>query len=264
MNWRKFNAAEELFLTTPTLTLEQLFEQVYLINLPERRDRLKSARRELGRIGSTIGEVGVRVFPGQKFSDPGGFPNVGSRGAFCSHWGCVNRALESRKRSVLILEDDIAFTSSLPLLAPVISNWINSVQWDVIFFGHYQTGDVQEANRATSPTDLKFEEWNQDVQGLHFYALRDRVLPRLANHLAKLSSGVKGDQEGGPMPVDGALNIFRRSNPDVRTFIAKPKLGWQLSSRSDITPKPHDLMPALTHILAASRTIRRFVRSWRA
>ena len=42
------------------------------------------------------------------------------------------------------------------------------------------------------------------------------------------------------MPIDGAFNIFRRINHDVQTLIAQPKISWQLSSRSDITPRSFD------------------------
>lgn len=244
-------------------SLGDLFEQVYLINLAEREDRLVSTRRELKRIGSTLGERGVQIHQARKFSDAGNFPNVGSRGAFHSHWECINRAIAVHARDVLILEDDIGFTSSLPRLFPDLSNWMKSTNWDIVYFGHLQTGPIPDAKKNITFKEIKFEEWRQDVQGLHFYAVKDRILSRVSEHLEMVSKGSKGDQEYGPMPVDGALNIFRRHNQDVRTFIVSPKLGWQLSSKSDITPKIFDHLAVLGPVLTVARRIKRGFKSRR-
>ena len=58
------------------------------------------------------------------------------------------------------------------------------------------------------------------------------------------------------MPADGALNTFRRHNKDVITYIARPKLGWQQLSRSDISPDPLDGIKAARPFLALARSVR--------
>ncbi len=57
-------------------SLLDLFGATYLINLPERVDRLKSAKRQLSSIHWDMGANGVRLFPAMRFANPAGFTNV--------------------------------------------------------------------------------------------------------------------------------------------------------------------------------------------
>ena len=54
--------------------------------------------------------------------------------------------------------------------------------------------------------------------------------------MEELQQRPPGHPDGGPMHIDGAYSTFRVQNPDVVTLIASPNLGWQRSSRSDVTP----------------------------
>src|ERR1700761_392773 len=72
--------------------LLKFFDGGYLINLPHRQDRLRSARRELDRVGWHLGETGVELYPAQTFDEPAGFPSIGARGCFDSHLQCLRRA----------------------------------------------------------------------------------------------------------------------------------------------------------------------------
>ena len=49
--------------------LPDLFGVTYLINLPERVDRLKSAKRQLSSVNWDIGPDGIRVFPALRYVD---------------------------------------------------------------------------------------------------------------------------------------------------------------------------------------------------
>ena len=137
---------------------------------------------------------------------------------------------------MLVLEDDIALSSSLPRLTSSIRALLAGQQWDFVYFGHYATGGIPLASRDMNESELSFHLWAAEILAAEFYGVSGRILRRLITHLEKLSCGQPGDQEAGPMPVDGAYNIFRRNNPDIRCLIACPRLGRQLPSRSDITP----------------------------
>jgi GR25 family glycosyltransferase involved in LPS biosynthesis len=244
--------------------LPALFGATYLINLPERDDRLKSAERQLARVGWKIGSDGVRVFPALKFRDQAGFPSASIRGCFHSHLECLRDANAKHHRTVLILEDDIALTTSLPRLTTAIQSWLADHSWDFIYFGHHETGNISTANRKTDVNELSFIEWTTDLLTAHFYAINGRILPHLIAHLDKLSRGRRGDQEAGPMPVDGAYNIFRRQNAHLRCYIARPKLGWQMPSRSDITPRALDKFIFLRPLTNLVRRSKRIVNLWHA
>jgi glycosyl transferase, family 25 len=218
----------------------------------------------LSRVGWNIGPSEVQLFPARKFSERAGFPSAGIRGAFHSHWNCLQRAAIESRRNLLILEDDIAFSSALGWLTPAIISRLEADDWDFVFFGHYATGAIPDAHAKTTAEGLGFDVWSAELQGLHFYGVNGRIFGRLVAHLERVANGVEGDQEMGPMPVDGALNVFRRLNPDVRTLIANPKLGWQSSSRSDIMPGMLDQFRVLRPLTTALRNMKHVAKAWRS
>lgn len=239
------------------------FDARFLINLPERPDRLRSSMAAFSRVGWGGGKS-IQIYPAHKFDKSAGFPNSAIRGAFHSHWGCLQRAIEGEAQNVLIMEDDIAFSSSLGRLSPVIASWLAHNEWDIVYFGHDHTGAIPEANSRTSESDLKFQSWSGDIQGLHFYGLNRRIFVRLNCHFKRVSEGAEGDQVYGPMPVDGAINVFRRMNRGVKTFICEPKLGWQRSSRSDITPTKLDKIRLLWPVTGLLRSIKHAAKAVRS
>ena len=243
-------------------TLVEYFGGAYLINLPERKDRLNRVKKELARVGWEIGGNGVQIFPAFKFSERAGFPNAGARGCFLSHLECMRRSHAEKRRGVLLLEDDISFSSSLNRLTPSIISQLDSIEWDLVFIGHHGTGDIPDARLNTMPDELEFILWSAEIRGNHFYAISGRILSRLIGDLERHINGVEGDQEYGPMPVDGAINIFRRNNPNVRTLVIRPKLGWQASSRSDITPRPFDGISWLQPFIRALRIVKAAIIQW--
>lgn len=247
-------------------SLPSYFGCAYVINLPERTDRLGRVRKELTAIGSAIydGDGGVDVFPAYKYPERAGFPSAGVRGCYLSHLKCLRLAHAANRQSVLILEDDVAFSSALSRLTPALVVQLDSLDWDILFFGHFGTGDIPDARATISPNEVSFVPWAREIQGMHFYAVNGRIFPQLFADLERHIHGIEGDQEHGPMPIDGAFNIFRRNNPNIRTLIAQPKLGWQASSRSDITPRLIDRIPFLQPVLRPIRKLKAAVARWSA
>ena len=231
-----------------------LFDAAYLINLPERVDRLASSRRELDRAGSKIGPDAVRMFEAYRVADRGPFPSAAVRGCFLSHRGCLLEGKARGANAVLVMEDDIALTSHMGTVRAQLADVVNSDTWDFLYLGHDDTGSYPLLRKKTR--DVEFFNYQGVIRGNHFYAVSNRIIGRLIDHLNTVVSGVEGDQEYGPMPIDGAFNIFRWKNPDVRTLIASPKLGWQRPFRSDITPRYFDGVRVLRPILAMLREVK--------
>ena len=146
------------------------------------------------------------------------------RGAWVlySHLECLRRA-EGRASNVLMLEDDIALALSIPNITPALISLLNGTQWDFVYFGHEETGEIPRAKTKTVPGDIRLESTMQVIHTTHFYAVSGRILPRFIDHLHRVANGNEGDQLAGPMPIDGAFHIFRQQNPDVRCFIVVPK-----------------------------------------
>ena len=248
-------------------SLPSLFGVTYLINLPERVDRLELATKQFRRAGWDIGPTGVCVFPALRFAEPEGFPSGPVRGCFHSHLECLKAANADARHSVLILEDDIGLSTSLSHLTSAIKQRLSAADWDFVYFGYSGTGKVANANRHTNENELRFNAWTESSNALttaSFYAVSGRILPRLIAHLVKLSNGLMGDTEGGPMPVDGAYNVFRRNNPDVRCLLVQPRLGWQMPSRSDITPHALDRLAFLQPVNGLLRRFKQMGSLWRS
>ena len=63
-------------------TLLNYFGAAYLINLPQRTDRLASAKKEFLRAGWPMGEGGVQHYPAQTFTERAGFQSRARAAAF--------------------------------------------------------------------------------------------------------------------------------------------------------------------------------------
>jgi glycosyl transferase, family 25 len=252
--------AQNLYQVTMANSLLDL--NVYLINLPERKDRLTLAERELARLGWHIGPCGVTLFSASRFSERGGFPSSSIRGAFHSHTECLKAGLRRGVRDVLLLEDDIAFASCLPRLMPSLRSDLAKKSWDFCYLGHEDTGSIDRAHSHTHHVNLV--PYANPIIGLHFCMVNRRVLPRLIDHLDRVALGHEGDDDYGPMPIDGAFNTFRRLNSEITTLVADPKLGWQRPSRSDITPRFFDRSKFLRPAVNALRNIKNAADRWRS
>ena len=240
--------------------LLKYFDGGYLINLPHREDRLRSAERELRRIGWCLSDTAIHLYPARIFGDSAGFPTIGARGCFDSHLQCLKRAIASGKRHALILEDDIAITSSLPSLSSSILAQLEINRWDFVYLGHELTGDIARAGSKTKSVNL-IPSQQAEILTTHFYAINGRILNRLISYLEQISAF--GDDHSHAMPIDGAYNIFRRQNSDVRMLLADPKLGWQRPSRSDIASRKFFDRPALDFLTAPIREWKNLADRWR-
>lgn len=235
--------------------LQEVFGKMYLINLPERTDRLSIALQQCQRAGLTE----VELFPALKFQDRAGFRNAGARGCFHSHLECL-RCAESEKSNVLLLEDDLDLCSQFSCLQSFLTRVAQEESWDFLYFGHEGTGDVPRASGVLTSNLVALKEWNREILTTHFYGVNYRILRPLIDHLEALAVGPEGNCRSGPMDVDGAYNIFREDNPRVRCLITIPKLGWQRSSRSDISPRLFDQVKLLRPAIEILRHVR---RGWR-
>ena len=240
--------------------LSKYFGAAYVINLPHRKDRLEEAKRELARAGWKFGDDGVQLYTAKIFTDRAGFPFPGSRGCFHSHSECIRTAYREGRKSVLVMEDDVALSPVFRKACGDIISQLNSLSWDFLYFGHEDTGPIGRA--ISTDKEVEFLSHSGFVRATHCYAINSRIFTRLLAHLDRVSNGTEGDQEFGPMPIDGAYNIFRRNNVDVRTFISAPKLSWQRSSRSDNHPKGFDNIKALRPVVSIMRSLRSTTLRW--
>lgn len=237
-----------------SLTLLDYFDQVVVLNLPKRADRRRAISYELAAQGMQLGFPRVRIFPAIRPREAFGFPNSATCGCFRSHLSVLKTAKEQNLRNLVICEDDLAISPLLRENLPDLMNEIGDAAWDLIYFGH---------NLPCAPGSTPHMALCGEPIGLaHFYAINGTIFGRLVTCLEQIEARSPGDPQGGPMHYDGALSTFREQNPDVRTWIALPSLGWQRSSRSDIHPHWYETLPGLRGASDLGRILReRFRKS---
>jgi hypothetical protein len=219
------------------MNITEYFQRIYVINLPQRRDRRREMARQLRMIGTGFSSSSVRLFEAVRPQTQDSFPSIGARGA--------------------ILEDDLDFIPGFSSKFGAVAEELGREDWSM-FYGGYVLPDSSQpqSNRALIPADPSLR-----IQTAHFIALRGPAIGEVVDYLETLLARPGGDPRGGPMHVDGAYSWFRQAFPQRLTLLATPQLGFQRSSRSDI----HDLrwfdrVPGFRHTVAGLRQIRNRVR----
>lgn len=235
------------------MTLLDYFDSVSLINLPERTDRLRAARKEFERVGWTLSDDDV--FAAHRFEDAAGFPTAGYRGCFQSHLDCLRKARQKGARNALVFEDDITLSSALPRVTASLIEQLERKEWALVNFGHEESGPIGIAGSETQHVELV--PYVGHVLQAHFYAVHGDHFDRLIEHFEILATGERSDIGMVPMSPDGAYNVYRRMNPDALHLVASPKLGWQGSSRSDLMPRSIDKISVLAPLLSTMRVVKR-------
>ncbi len=228
------------------MNLNDYFDQIHVVNLPERSDRRREMRAQLRSI-----HLQADFFPAVRPPEVGDWPSLGARGCFLSHYQILKKAYLSGARNVLVLEDDLDFASILPKLEHELLVAAYEQPWDLLYPGH-----VEELPEAS---ELQLLPWQAPLMTTHFYAVNRPVMGRLLEFLELVQSRPAGHPLGGPQHYDGALSMFRAQNPEVRTLIAWPCLGHQRSSRSDINFAWYDKLPLMGTAINAARRLRRAV-----
>lgn len=208
-------------------TVFDCFERVEIIHLPERQDRYRELKRELERCGFDIDRATIPNAP--KPLEANGFPSRGVYGNFLSHSDIVRRAKEAKAESVLILEDDAIFSRQVSHKQTEIVEQIERLPWDILYLGHSVRTPPQSKNI--------FVPYAGSLYWAHCYALKRSVLPRVLAFLEAALERPAGHPLGGRLYIDGALQMFRDQNPDIKCFISSPRLSIQRGSDSSLAAR---------------------------
>ncbi len=209
--------------------LFEYFDRTRIVNLAFRDDRRVETEEEFARYGFPIQANGVQFFEASSPNEAAGFPSPGVRGCFLSHQRIIEEALASDAPNILILEDDICFSSRIAELEASIVDELKRLDWDIVYFGHSLPIDsgVPRWEKLTKPT----------IQS-HFYAINGKTLKEFSGFLERMSLRPAGHPDGGPMHYDGALNTFREQSPDISVYYYTLNLGYQRPSKTDLHQTP--------------------------
>ena len=224
----------------------EVFDRTYVINLVERKDRLREITDELQAHGMTFADPKLRLLSATRCKEAHGFPTAAVRGCFLSHLALLLEAQADGMKNVLIMEDDLTISPNFSGYCHQLFQEAEQSSWDFIYFGHRE-----DAAALTIP---RLAPFTGPIATTHFYAVNATILGRLIDYLQNVQLRAPGDPVGGPMHYDGALTMFRLANPDIKTLITQPSLGAQRSSRSDIHGHWYDKVWGLRNVADMARS----------
>lgn len=232
----------------------QVFDAIYLINLPERLDRRRELERELANVGLEANDSKLVWVRAVRPLEAGEFPSIGARGCFLSHLTCLQSAIEQGQRRILILEDDASFPK--PRIASLKSavGELPALSWAIWYGGGNLLHDpgTRSNNTATVPLDC-----GVGVQTSHCIALQGDAISSVRDFFELILTRPRGHAEAGPMHVDGAYSTWRALNPTSITLVTLPAVCTQRSSRSDISHGQwYDRFPVIRSGVEALRRLR--------
>lgn len=227
-----------------------LISRLYVINLPSRADRRREMAAELGRIGKSLDDPDVKLFPAIRPDDAGGFPSVGAHGCFLSHLGVLDDALRRGEGPILLIEDDAALCENFLPRALAAFDALAGVDWG-LFYGGYESLPVVGKGLVEIPGAAP-------IRTTHFLCFNRPAIAPLKRYLEAMLERPPGDGAGGPMHVDGAYCWFRKHHPEFRTFAVAPPLAGQRRSRSDIAAQRwYDRTPLISAVAGLARRLTR-------
>lgn len=234
------------------MELIDFFDHVYVINLPERKDRLEKIKRELIEMNMPLTSEKVEIFPAIRPESAESFPSIGARGCVLSHYNILKQAKERQFNRVLILEDDLALSKYFKENEAKLLEQLQQIDWALVYFGHFLDQDIEI---KTEPI-VSLKPWVGDIRTTHFYGVNGKILEPLVNFFEEVQKRPAGHPDGGPMQIDGILSTFRKQNPDLITIVTTPSMGLQRGSSSDITPKWFDRITPIRKIANTLRKVR--------
>jgi glycosyl transferase, family 25 len=221
-----------------------------VINLACRKDRRIEMQRQLARIGWTA-DFCEAIRP----SDRGPFPTIGARGCYLSHMECLKSALAKKATRLILMEDDLNFSTNVPQAWNSVRAFLENSDFDIFYAGHHF-----DHKRGLSGI-VKISA-SEHCTGAHFLIFSQSGVERFARGLQEILLRPEGHPFGGPMHVDGAYSTIRAQNPSIITYAHFPSLGYQRSSRTDIHNRRFlDRVPLLAPFVRLGRKAKNALRS---
>jgi hypothetical protein len=231
------------------MLIKDYFDRCYVINLPSRTDRRRAMARELEKAGMPLTPGRIEIMPGIRPTSAPGWPSIGACGGTLAHLAVLKRAREDGLTNVLVMEDDLAIADCFQTTQHRLVEQLQQTDWGFVYFGHVL--DVK-------PRSMSLQPWSEDVLLAHFYGVHGRIFDRLIDYLEQTQQRPTGHPLGARMFIDGAYSMFRAQNRDIQTLVAAPNLGWQRSSRSDISTTWFDRVPGLMQLARLGRAAKQW------
>lgn len=134
------------------MKLFDCFDNIYVINMDSRPDRMMSFRESMRSLGLLDHEIDQRV---ERFSGVVPPSGAGPLGCTLSHLGIVKQAKERGEHKILVFEDDaIPFSGSLEYFDDVARD-VSTQDWDLYYLGYNSHHPLElHSGNSLKATDL--------------------------------------------------------------------------------------------------------------
>jgi len=213
--------------------LNEYFDQIYVINLDHRTDRLKEVNSLLKKYNINFKRQSG-VFLKEKYPDvlnnTTNTSSLGHLGCVLSHVNCCVDALNNNYDKILVLEDDINF----------IPEHINSINYDKLFeevnnvdWGLFYLGGTYNDKLHKVSTHL--DRPTGSVLGTQSVGYSKTVIDKIGKKIpSDPEYYIKNNRLARVLPIDV---IYSRSFARMRCIAVNPIVCVQNTSISDIVPK---------------------------
>lgn len=196
------------------MKLFDCFDNIYVINMDSRPDRMMGFRESMRSLGLLDHEIDQKI---ERFSGVIPPSGVGALGCTLSHLGIAKQAKERGEEKILVFEDDaVLFPGSLEYFDQVAED-INSEDWELYYLG-YNSHHPLELHSGNS---LKA----RDLFSTHAVAYRSAFLDRFIH-----------DHRRGKIEI---FDVWLRYEiqTSMKSLASYPMLFIQSESYSDIEKK---------------------------
>lgn len=193
--------------------ISELFDEVYLLNLPQFEDKLKLSVEQL----TSIGIDNFKVFDGEIVNEGKTF-NDRHQGCTNSHFRIIKHAKEQGYKRILIFEDDIEFSADFNSHFEKIKDFIDNNEWNFFYLG----GNIKD---TPVPYNSSINRANL-VHTTHAYAINSCCFDTILN-IENLKR---------PIDVIWASEV----NSLNKSFILNPRIAFQRAGLSYIIGQYRD------------------------
>lgn len=195
------------------MRLNEFFDQILVINLNRRPDRLEKVSREFQRHNLEVSVA--EAYDGRLMYPKHPAKVAGQLGCLKSHLECIRYARDHKLQNVLILEDDVEFHDELEerfsQAVEALPPW-----WDVLYLG----GNTNKEPRALTPYAPGLMQVHY-LLCLHAYAINAKAYDRILIYA-----------ETARNPIIDVIMVELQQ--ELNCFKADPNIAWQSAGYSDI------------------------------
>lgn len=190
-------------------------DKTYLINLPERTDRLRFAKKQFAKAGIEMPMIYPAVDAKKLKLTGTELFNQGLIGCFMSHYIILQHALLNGYKRIAIFEDDVVL---VPDFKEKFDQAIEQVpaKWQLLYLGYYERynkAKLQVSENITIPKN----SW-----GTHAYMVQNEGIQMMFDNLQTIHAHLD-------------VQIDERIVPKMYTYCVFPAICNQSGMKSDIS-----------------------------